>query len=139
MDTPVPEVSDVASARFLTVEEAAEVLNLGRTAAYAAAKRWRETGGAEGMKVIAVGGSLRVPSPWLEEMAGGPIDLDELRAGRARRKAVVREAPAEPEVASPPVLEVHTNPDPTPSARSSRRHASAPAPQLDLFEPSAAS
>ena len=127
----------MASARFLTVEEAAEVLNLGRTAAYAAAKRWRETGGAEGIKVVAVGGSLRVPSPWLEEMAGGPIDLAELRAERAARKA--GRTDAEPSTV-PPSFEVHSNPDPEPATpRRSRARAPQPAPQLDLFEPPAAS
>ena len=129
----------MGSSRFLTVEEAAEVLNIGRTAAYAGAKRWRESGGAEGIKVIAVGGSLRVPSPWLEEMAGGPIDLAELRAERAARKAGPAAAPA-PEAA--PALEVHSNPNPEPDTRrtsNTRARATRPAPQLDLFEPPAAS
>lgn len=126
----------MASARFATIEEAAEVLNLGRTAAYAAAKRWRQTDGAEGIKVVAVGGSLRVPTPWLEELAGGPIDLAEIRAERAARKAAKGEGSSEP--AAPPVLEVHTNPDPEPAA-SRRTRIAQPAPQLDLFEPPSAS
>ena len=65
-------------ARFFTVEEAARVLRIGRTAAYAAAKRYRQTDGAEGLPVVVICGSLRVPGGWLEEMAGGPIDLDDL-------------------------------------------------------------
>ena len=65
-------------ARFFTVEEAARVLRIGRTAAYAAAKRYRATGGAEGLPVVVICGSLRVPGGWLETMAGGPIDLEEL-------------------------------------------------------------
>lgn len=131
----------MASARFLTVEEAAEVLNLGRTAAYAAAKRWRQTGGTEGIKVVAVGGSLRVPTPWLEELAGGPIDLEEIRAERAARKAKTDVDAAAGEPAVPPVLEVHTNPDPepAPSRRRTRTRVTQPAPQLDLFEPPSAS
>lgn len=72
--------------KFFTVEEAADVLRIGRTAAYAGAQRWRATGGAEGIKVIIAGGLLRVPGPWLEELAGGPIDLEELRAQRAASK-----------------------------------------------------
>jgi hypothetical protein len=129
----------MGSSRFCTVEEAADVLNIGRTAAYAGAKRWRETGGTEGIKVVAVGGSLRVPLPWLEDLAGGPIDLAELRAERAARKA--GPAPVEA-LAAAPVLEVHTNPSPEPDTRrasNTRARATRPAPQLDLFEPPAAS
>ena len=125
------------SARFCTVEEAADLLNIGRTAAYAAARKWRQTGGAEGIKVVSIGGSLRVPTPWLEELAGGPIDLEEFRAERAARAG--GPAAAEP---APPALEVHTNPDPEPDispAKSTRARATRPAPQLDLFEPPAAS
>jgi hypothetical protein len=59
---------------FLTVDEAARVLRIGRTAAYAATRRWRDTGGAEGIPVIQVGGSLRVPRRWLEQLAGGPVE-----------------------------------------------------------------
>lgn len=44
---------------FLTVEEAARVLRIGRTAAYQQAHRWLETG-TEGLPVRWVGGSLRV-------------------------------------------------------------------------------
>jgi hypothetical protein len=68
----------LARARFFTIEEAARVLRIGRTAAYQGAKRYRETEGAEGLPVVVICGSLRVPGGWLEEMAGGPIDLDDL-------------------------------------------------------------
>lgn len=34
---------------MLTVEEAAAVLRIGRSAAYQLARRWRETGGREGL------------------------------------------------------------------------------------------
>ena len=64
----------MAGPDFLTVEEAARVLRIGRTAAYLAAKRYRETGGADGLPVVAIRGSLRVPRRLLEAMAGGPID-----------------------------------------------------------------
>jgi hypothetical protein len=66
----------VAGPDFLTVEEAARVLRIGRTAAYLAAKRYRDTDGAEGLPVVAVRGSLRVPRRRLEAMAGGPIDIE---------------------------------------------------------------
>jgi hypothetical protein len=128
----------VASARFATVEEAADVLGIGRTAAYAAAKKWRVTGGAGGLKVVAIGGSLRVPTPWLEELAGGPIDLDEIRAERAARHVDAETVDAE---ASPPVLEVITDPEATPAPKptSTRARATRPTPQLDLFDPPSAS
>lgn len=57
---------------FYTVEEAAEILRIGRTAAYQAAKQYRQTG-VDGLPVVAIRGSLRVPRRLLEAMAGGPL------------------------------------------------------------------
>lgn len=62
---------------FLTVDEAARVLRIGRTAAYSAAKRYRASDGAEGLPVVTVGSSLRVPRAALERLAGGPVDLED--------------------------------------------------------------
>lgn len=53
--TPLHELPEV-----LTVEEAAVVLRISRTSAYELARVWRATGGAEGLPVIRLGGSLRV-------------------------------------------------------------------------------
>jgi hypothetical protein len=64
---------------FFTVEEAADRLRIGRTSAYLAAKQYRESGGADGLPVISIRGSLRVPRRKLEEWAGRP-------AGRTRRR-----------------------------------------------------
>jgi len=58
---------------FLTVEEAARVLRIGRTSAYAQAARYEETDGAEGLPVVRVGRLLRVPRARLEAFAGGPL------------------------------------------------------------------
>lgn len=58
---------------FLTVEEAARVLRIGRTAAYTLTRVWRESGGREGLPVVPVGRLLRVPRAALEAMAGGAI------------------------------------------------------------------
>jgi hypothetical protein len=66
----------MAGPDFLTVEEAARVLRIGRTAAYLAAKRYRNTDGADGLPVVAIRGSLRVPRRLLDAMAGGPIDTE---------------------------------------------------------------
>ncbi len=91
---------------FLTVEEAARVLRIGRTAAYAQARVWRETGGREGLPVIPVGRLLRVPRAALEAMAGGAITA----------AAVVI---AGPQHAPPPVAA------PLPRTTTARRHTSA--------------
>ena len=50
---------------FLTVEEAAKVLRLGRSRAYELTKLWRETGGREGIPVVQLGRQLRVPKNWI--------------------------------------------------------------------------
>ncbi len=103
------EVIVVGRPRFFTVEEAARVLRIGRTAAYAGAKRYRETGGAEGIKVIAIGGSLRVPGAWLEEMAGGPVDLDDLPAPVASLEAKRAEPRPTPATARPARAKTRTS------------------------------
>jgi excisionase family DNA binding protein len=53
---------------FLTVEEAAVLLRIGRTSAYALAKQWRDTGGQKGLPVIELGRQLRVPRAALMEL-----------------------------------------------------------------------
>jgi Helix-turn-helix domain len=58
---------------FLTVTEAAQVLRIGRTAAYALATRFEQTKGAEGLPVIRIGKQLRVPRARLEQLAGGAL------------------------------------------------------------------
>ena len=57
----------------LTIEEAARVLRIGRTKAYAMSQEWRVTNGESGLKVREVGGQLRVPRAWLEEQLGAPV------------------------------------------------------------------
>lgn len=73
---------------LLTIEEAALVLRVGRTVAYAQARVWRATNGATGLPNIGVGGQHRVPRAGLEEVIGGPIthlpDVPSRRRDRRR-------------------------------------------------------
>ncbi len=59
--------------RLLTVEEAARVLRIGRTKAYAMAQEWRATGGESGLPVVDFGNVLRVPRCQLEVLLGQPL------------------------------------------------------------------
>lgn len=59
----VAELPDV-----LTIEEAATLLRIGRTSAYALARRWRATGGREGLPNIELGRQLRVPGVALRRL-----------------------------------------------------------------------
>lgn len=73
---------------FLTVEEAAKILRIGRTAAYEQTRRYEETDGAAGIPVIRVGRLMRVPRLALERWLGGPLTTPE--SGRRE------ESPASP-------------------------------------------
>lgn len=57
----------------LTVEEAAKVLRIGRTAAYALAREWRATHGRSGIPVLELGRTLRVPRHALEALLTGAM------------------------------------------------------------------
>lgn len=56
----------------LTVEEAAVVLRIGRGAAYELARRFRVTGGREGLPVVTLGRLLRVPRAALLRLLDPP-------------------------------------------------------------------
>ena len=62
---PIPE--------FLTVEDAGKALGLSRNLAYAAARRYRETGGQRGIPNLKIGGRILVPVDALRRMARLPI------------------------------------------------------------------
>ena len=79
---------------MLTVEQAREVLGIGRSLAYAEVRRYLATGGREGIPAVRIGSAIRIPR-------AGLVDL-------------LLSAPA-PESHS---VELHAV---TPSARTSRR------------------
>jgi len=104
-----------------TIEEAADVLKVGRTLAYALARRDEETTGLDGLPVIQLGNCLRVPRRALLELAlnGRTVPLGELTpAGSDARRALDAEltrinrigceADPEPEQNAPRVLNVRT-------------------------------
>lgn len=82
--TPVGVAPDM-----LTIEEAARVVRIGRSAAYKLAGEYVSTGGAEGLPARRIGGQLRVPRLLLEEWIGGRITWP-------IPDAPVDDAPAEP-------------------------------------------
>jgi len=73
---------------FLTVEEAATILRIGRTAAYEQTRRYEETEGEAGIPVIRVGRLMRVPRVALERWLGGPLSTP--------KSAKREESPASP-------------------------------------------
>jgi len=73
----MPEVPD-----FLTIDEAARILRIGRTAGYQQARLWVDTDGRDGMPVQKVGGLLRVPRAQFEEHYGITITTIPVRDKR---------------------------------------------------------
>ncbi len=62
----------------LTIEEAAKVLRIGRGAAYALARQYLATEGREGLPVVRLGRSLRVPRAGLLRLL--EVDVEPGRA-----------------------------------------------------------
>ena len=60
---------------FLRIEQAQELTQLGRSQLYEQTKRWRATGGKEGIPVVQFGRCLRIPTAALLRLA--QVDLDE--------------------------------------------------------------
>ncbi len=57
------------------MEEAASLIRVGRTKAYAMAQEWRATGGRSGLPVIDFGNVLRVPRRALEDIVGSELTV----------------------------------------------------------------
>ena len=93
----VTSTADLTPPDFLTVEQAAAVIGIGRTCAYQLARRAADLG--EGtFPAVRFGKQLRVPRRKLEDLTGGPITI--------------------------PALTDHTNPD---STTPHEQHAPTPA------------
>jgi hypothetical protein len=124
---------------LLTVEEAAAVMRIGRTKAYAMAREWRATGGASGLPVIDFGNTLRVPRHALEQMIGAPITEIAAVADHPDAKLAASDAP-EDTAPVPPSAPAAPTPEPQAFRRSrtrprrSRRTRPRHPNQLDLFE-----
>lgn len=97
------------------MDEAARLLRVGRTKAYAMAKQWRQTGGRAGLPVIDLGDVLRVPVRALDQLIE-----DALRAQPNADTAAL----ADPE----PTVQ------PGPKPKRTRRHRQASADQPALFD-----
>ena len=112
---------------LLTIEEAARVIRVGRTKAYAMAREWRATGGEAGLPVIDFGHALRVPLCQLEKIVGGPLTAweSERASTSATGGTPAAEAPATgPEPEPGPAVDAIVVPDPDDSVtRSQRRPA----------------
>jgi hypothetical protein len=112
---------------LLTVEEAAKVLRIGRTKAYALATEWRATGGRSGLPVVDFGHVLRVPLCQLEELLGGPLTAPAVArtAERAPEPTVAQDATSMAERASRNTRQRH----------STKRTREPDTAQLSLIEP----
>ncbi|HQZ34835.1 MAG TPA: helix-turn-helix domain-containing protein [Ilumatobacteraceae bacterium] len=71
--TNKPESNRTDPPDFLTVEEAAAVLRIGRTSAYRQARKFIATNGSEGLCADRFGKQIRIPRCHLEQRLGGPI------------------------------------------------------------------
>jgi len=117
---------------LLTVEEAGELLRIGRTKAYAMAREWRETEGRSGLPVIDLGHVLRVPRRALEELLGSELsDAPRLHPTNEVSGIVASAEPSQPPANVP--SEEPPAQRPTTTDRSRRRRKSM-ANQLDLFD-----
>jgi excisionase family DNA binding protein len=67
---------EIAQPAFLKIEEAARILSISRSAAYALAKAWLDSGGRYGLPAVRVGRLLRVPRPAIERLMAVGSETD---------------------------------------------------------------
>ncbi len=67
---------------FLTIDEAARILRIGRTAGYQQGRLYLDTDGREGLPVQKVGGLYRVPRAQFEERYGIRVTVIPVRHKR---------------------------------------------------------
>jgi hypothetical protein len=108
---------------LLTIEEAARVLRIGRTKAYAMSQEWRVTNGESGIKVCELGGQLRVPRAWLEEQLGAPVLVVPSVPDRARRNGQTPKRAAPQSDPAPAAELAQPTKQPTPRRRGKRSTA----------------
>jgi excisionase family DNA binding protein len=89
---------------MLTIEEAARILRIGRSAAYKLAREYLATDGASGVPAVRIGGQQRVPRHRLEEHIGGPITWPIPDAPTADSTADTSERSASPTPSHSPVV-----------------------------------
>ena len=116
---------------FLTIEEAARVLRIGRTKAYAMGQEWRVTNGKSGIKVREVGGQLRVPKAWLEAQLDAPLLFIPEPPQRANGNDP-KPAPAPPEPEPSPTPAPASPPPPPPKKSRPRNRRRTDPNQLTL-------
>lgn len=79
----MPSLTDITDAsladlpEFLTVDEAAILLRVGRTTAYALVARWFDTVGVEGLPAIRLGTRIRVPKAAIVDLVRQTVRADE--------------------------------------------------------------
>lgn len=81
---------------LLTIEEAARVLRIGRTKAYAMGQEYRATDGASGLPVVEIGGGLRVPRVELEARFGVRLTWIPHTSGRVDSVQAPSPSPSRP-------------------------------------------
>ena len=69
---PTPSLDELPE--VLTIEEAAKVLRIGRGAAYALARQYLDSGGRQGLPVVRLGRSLRVPRAGLLKLLAVDVE-----------------------------------------------------------------
>jgi hypothetical protein len=118
------------------VEEAARIIRVGRTKAYAMTQEWRATNGRSGLPVVDFGNVLRVPRKALEQLVGAELAAvaarDEPRTSPGPSRRVLEEdAPVDH---GTPRVETAASTGAS-RARRPRRHRAQPDTQLHLLPP----